>query len=310
MHLIAIQSAMWFDFDRDLANPLPALLRIKNAGFEAIDLNIDHLAPSKAFAKQESGWQSLLASPLPSILEAFTPLKEALAQSGIKVCQMHAPFPVWHEGKEELNEYIQVCTENAIRVASFLSCPAIVIHGVKIEDKMREWDLNLPLFRRFGRVGAECNVKLCHENLFLCKNAHTYEGVCAEAQEAVRYVDTLNAEFGRDLFGFCFDVGHANLLGKNIRHFLSTLGPRLTCLHIHDNDGKDDLHLAPFTVAPSGGLNTDWESLIAGLRDIDYRGEISFETFRALRVTPPPLWDSLLCHIAHIGAYLKQRIEE
>ena len=93
------------------------------------------------------------------------------------------------------------------------------------------------------------------------------------------YIDKLNAEAGGDMFGYCFDLGHANLVGANIREFVRALGDRLTVLHLHDNDAVTDQHLAPMTQK-----KTDWEGLILGLRDINYRGAINFETFNALTV--------------------------
>ncbi len=306
MHKIAVQTAPWFDFE----NPLMSLQNLKKHGFEAVDFNIDILAPSKEYVKRDSGWTSVLDARGEDLFARFKPMKDALKKTGISVCQMHAPFPIWHENKPEVSEYVQFTIEQCIRVAGYLSCPAIVVHGIKIWDKAREWELNLPIYRRLGKVARECGVTICLENLFIRFHARTFEGNCAEAEEAVRYIDTLNAEFGAEVFGFCFDVGHANMLGKNMRHYLRTLGSRLKILHIHDNDGKDDLHLVPYTMALGGGQTTDWDAFLEGLRDIHYQGELSFETFRALTTIPPALWDATLSQVAAVGNYFKQRIEE
>ena len=44
----------------------------------------------------------------------------------------------------------------------------------------------------------------------------------------------------------CFDTGHAHMTG-NLEAEFRALKPRIRSLHVHDNDGKDDLHLFPFS---------------------------------------------------------------
>ena len=45
--------------------------------------------------------------------------------------------------------------------------------------------------------------------------------------------------------GFCFDVGHQNAFGNvPMNEWLTTLGPYLGQLHLHDNTGVEDEHLA------------------------------------------------------------------
>ena len=44
--------------------------------------------------------------------------------------------------------------------------------------------------------------------------------------------------------GFCFDTGHANLLGSVEDEFQIML-ERIRSTHVHDNDGKRDSHLFP-----------------------------------------------------------------
>ena len=52
---------------------------------------------------------------------------------------------------------------------------------------------------------------------------------------------------------FCFDIGHANAFTNDLHSEIwSKAFPKLHCIHIHDNDGKQDEHLLP-------GMGTiDW----------------------------------------------------
>jgi sugar phosphate isomerase/epimerase len=57
----------------------------------------------------------------------------------------------------------------------------------------------------------------------------------------VRLFDRLDTE----QVGFCFDTGHMHAFSKtDMRGWLNKLGPRIKELHLHDNDGSEDHHLA------------------------------------------------------------------
>lgn len=51
---------------------------------------------------------------------------------------------------------------------------------------------------------------------------------------------------GDERAGICLDVGHANAVSKlPIQQWLRVLSPKLTHLHVHDNDGSWDTHSIP-----------------------------------------------------------------
>jgi len=60
---------------------------------------------------------------------------------------------------------------------------------------------------------------------------------------------------------YCFDTGHAHL-GAGIAHEFATMAARIRSLHVHDNDGKEDLHLFP---GVEGGT-VDWSQTMELLR--------------------------------------------
>ena len=61
---------------------------------------------------------------------------------------------------------------------------------------------------------------------------------------------------------FCFDVGHANVK-EGISSAFETMKERIRSTHLHDNDGKADMHLFPFF---GDGATVDWKSTMALLR--------------------------------------------
>ncbi len=71
---------------------------------------------------------------------------------------------------------------------------------------------------------------------------------------------------------FHLDVGHAFLHGKDVCKFIRKLHNKLKHVHLHDNFGKDDLHL------PIGTGKIKWEEVIRELKKY-YDGTITLEIF-------------------------------
>jgi sugar phosphate isomerase/epimerase len=61
---------------------------------------------------------------------------------------------------------------------------------------------------------------------------------------------------------FCFDTGHAHL-GEGIETAFSLMQERIRSTHVHDNNGEDDIHLAP--MCAKGGTS-DWRKTMSLLR--------------------------------------------
>ena len=71
--------------------------------------------------------------------------------------------------------------------------------------------------------------------------------------------------------GICWDTGHAHINGIKQSEALKYIGSRLKTLHLNDNFGEDDIHLAPFM----GTI--DWADVMQGLGAIGYDGLLNFE---------------------------------
>jgi sugar phosphate isomerase/epimerase len=153
-------------------------------------------------------------------------------------------------------------------------------------------------------------ITLCVENLYNGSGGHMMEGPCCDAVKAAERIDRMNEKYGAEVLGFCFDTGHANLVGLDFERFLTTLGHRLKVLHIHDNDGDSDLHQIPFTFTKTreNTASTDWEGFLRGLQKIGYDKVLSFETAPVLTTFPDELKMDALGLIARIGRYFSERI--
>ena len=309
---VGVQSGPWFSIE----DPEGTIRFIKECGFETIDFNIDTNLPGSKIGSGEL--TAFFDQSEEELYEYYRPMKEALAKYDVTVAQMHAPFPLWVKEKpddpefdaERINDYLIMAAGKCFAVAAYLGCPAVVCHSITRSLKDQEIETNLAMYRRMIPAAKKYGVKVCLENLFGSFKGRHIEGACSSVDEACWYLDTLNAEAGEEVFGFCLDVGHANLMGRNLYQYITKLGSRLTVLHIHDNDGKSDLHMMPYTYTHNWGkdLVCDWEGFLNGLHDIGFEGDLCFETFRVLGAFPRDLWPEALELISATGKYFVKRI--
>jgi len=96
---------------------------------------------------------------------------------------------------------------------------------------------------------------------------------------------TLNfiEELDHDNLYLLLDIGHAQMSNEDPRVALASVGSRLGYVHLDDNDGIRDLHLALMDGVQTEASLTD---LFQVLKDIDYDGPVSLEMHENL---PNPL---------------------
>ena len=304
---VGVQSGDWYDYER----PLESLEFIKSCGFDAIDLNIDNRVDTQRLAKEGISL-NFFDKTAKELCEYFAPLREATKKTGVSVSQMHAPFPVWFEGKDEINEYMLTVLDKCFALCEFLECPAIVVHPSRNPSRRAEFELNANIYRKMiPLIKKYKGVKICLENIFTHQGVRIIEGRLSNSDDACALVDLLNEEAGGDYFGFCLDIGHANLTKNKIGEFVRALGDRLTILHIHDNDGNEDLHMIPYSyLAQDKKCVIDWDDFVQSLKDIGYKGTLAFETFRICHVYPQTVQPAALRLIASIGHCWADRINE
>jgi len=248
---------------------------IKEAGFQAVDANLDALL-SNADVKAKLRSPAFEAEGEES-LQYFRPYKDAAEKYGLCTYQAHASFPTWLNGEDEYNEFLMGVLEKTIAGCGYIGCSRLVIHPFfspydKALTPEEEWALNMDRYARLIPVAKQYGVRILLENMFSSRRGKIYTACCSDFDMACRYVDELNKLAGEELFGFCLDTGHALLLGKDIRNVMAMLGKRILAFHIHDNNGVSDQHVAPYM-----GI-LDWNRFMEGLRLLNYRGALSFET--------------------------------
>ncbi len=292
-------------------NPDKAFELIKNAGFDCVDINIDTFLKNTDLYK--GNINKFFDADINDLAVYFGQYKHHMDRLGIKASQMHAPYPIRVEGKAAQNEYMQgVVIPKSIIIAELLEVPWVVMHPFKMQyfhGKEEEREENIKYFKMLVPLLKQCNVKVCFENLYEAVGTRLVEGVCADPREAVWYIDTLNEYAGEELFGFCLDTGHLQLVRREPYDFITTLGSRLKALHIHENDAVGDLHQLPYSFGSAKDDGQCWDRIYKALKEIGYNGVLSFETFPTMNSFPRGMSDAVLEAIHSVGVYMAEQIE-
>lgn len=295
-------------------NPAEGFKRLADAGFNCCDFSLNaYLYNKDIYAGKLNGFFSKSTEEL---CEFFRPHKEAAKANGIRINQMHMPYPIFvPDANDGINNFLlnQVAPKS-MEIAKYLECPNIVIHGFKLIEKLgsekAEWSKTAEFIDSIAPFAAENNIVICMENLYSGRNGHMIEGPGCDPVKAAARIDEFNRKYKAEVLGFCFDIGHANLVHLDFYDFLTTLGPRLKVLHLHDNDGERDLHQLPFTFTKTrdNTCSTNWPAFIKAMQDIKFDGVLSFETAPVLTSFPEELKDDALKMIVKIGRYLSDQI--
>lgn len=287
--------------------------KIREIGFDAVDANLDHLAPSGA-VKDKTIFDTFKPGMSDNdAVELFRPWKEAAEKSGIDNYQAHAPFPsrLYDNSDPDYDEYMMDILQKTIRGCEFIDCHNLVIHPFMLKYVMQElpeqeYESNIERYMRLAPVAKEYGVTICLENMFRTDphKQRKVSAICNQPLEACKYIDDLNSLAGEKVFGFCFDVGHANLCNLDPFEFIHIMGDRIQAFHVHDNNGLVDQHWAPY----QGNVN--WDRFCMGLKDIGFNKTMSFETFAELQKAKNELMDAQLSYIYACGKLFQKKIAE
>lgn len=273
--------------------------RVYNAGFRHMDINFSDWVDIKDgrgfFPHSEAEWDSWLSE-----IETFA------ADYGVVLDQAHGPlFNIFEDTPR--GEHLRNMCLSTIRAAARLGIPNVVFHPgtdkgdfedpAHVEEiKARNHAFYDPLVAEAEKLG----VVIAMENMPV---ASMY---CSTAEQLIDFCDSFGSKavgICSKAVGICWDTGHAHLRGVPQRESLNLIGERLKCLHVQDSDGKTDQHTAPFY----GTIR--WDDIIAGLQDIGYTGDLTFEAHMLVRKVPDSCKDAALTLLYQIGRELKRRFE-
>ena len=225
---------------------------VAKAGFKYIDLSFYSIDKDKS-PFMSNGWRDYV--------EELKALADELA---VQYVQAHLPNcnPL---DEAKFDEYCRV-TNRAIEVCGLLGISNAVIHagwkgGVR---KQAFFDMNAKALEPLSPTMEKYGVNVLVENSTRANMTDKYYFFTGADMKA--FIDFL----GHPLIHACWDIGHANIEGHQYEDILA-LGDDLRAVHVHDNKGRRDEHMAPFT----GTVNMG--EVITALIDSRYKGYFTLE---------------------------------
>ncbi len=184
--------------------------------------------------------------------------------SELELHSLHAPMysdDVW--GRSGPHSYINITEpvkskrltmldeiKRALDIADTIPFKYLVQHiGVSEEEyDERKVDAAFTALEELNLFARERGVEILLENI---------PNQLSSAERLVHFLQQTHLKMN-----FCLDVGHANL-NEGIPAAFTIMKSRIRSTHLHDNDGRGDLHLWPFH---SDTGNVDWRETMRLLR--------------------------------------------
>ena len=206
---------------------------------------------------------------------AIAELREWLSDTRVALHSVHAPvmeamragqwvgsFSI-ASGDESRRRAAVAEAEAALAMAASIPFQFLVVHlGVPLGQKMPPGDNQPDAARRsvidIVEAAARMNVRVALE--VMPNPLSGAAGLVEAIEERLEGVDV----------GICLDYGHANLMTDTVEA-VETVSGHLWTTHLHDNNGKRDDHLVPY----SGTIN--WDEAMMATQKIGYEGALMFE---------------------------------
>lgn len=204
---------------------------------------------------------------------------------GIVCNQAHAPFPS-SVGDPIKDKEIFESIVRSIESAAYLGAKIIVVHPCQhltyAEHAEELFNINVDFYSRLIPYAEKFSIKIATENMWQWNSSAQActDSTCSRAWEFNKYIDALSSPY---LVG-CLDIGHASLMGTDIPKFIHEMGnKRIQALHVHETDLKNDNHTLPYL------QKINWEEVMKALGEIDYQGDLTFESGVFTRSFPSEL---------------------
>lgn len=158
---------------------------------------------------------------------------------------------IWKEGIE--GEKLVERYKNDIKECKKNNIPMVVMHLTREKVAPMYNEIGLNRIRKIVECAKEIDVKIAFENT-----------------KIKGYLEYILENISEENVGICFDSGH-NHAHFNDEFDFDFFKDRIFAVHLHDNDKTEDMHLLPF----DGTIN--WESIVAKLKECNYKGPITLE---------------------------------
>lgn len=260
------------------------------AGFRVLDMNFASHS-SAAGELCQAGWEDW-AKRVRDLGYAY----------GIEWGQAHAHFVDWEKTPLQDWDWHDELVCRSIEAAKIIGAKWIVVHQRTFPDptwhsRRKSLEANIEAFSRFAESAYRggFSTGLAIENMTEKQQGRRYG---TSVEEILELLEHLNDP----VFGVCWDTGHANISGVNQAQAIRELGGHLKALHIHDNDGTKDQHIAPFAGT------VPWNEVLQALGEIGYTGDFTFEVVHLTGRLPEEMHARALRFLHDLGNYMISQI--
>lgn len=242
------------DFSAYYTREIDKLSEVAAAGFRYVDFSMYN---NEAAAFMHDSWR-----------EDICRLKAEADELGVTFVQAHSPAFETLETLSPNEDPVEKTrqTIRSIEICGELGIPMTVVHaGVKRNTPEEEtFRLNKEFYQKLVPAMEKTGVMVLVENVGIADNNGRF--YMNSAERLLHFIEY----FDHPLLGVCWDIGHANVFGKQHDEIVK-LGKHLKAIHYNDNDRVKDLHTAPF-------LSTlDNDDAMRGLVDAGFQGPFTFE---------------------------------
>lgn len=251
------------------------------AGYKVLDMN---------FASYSRG---TLPMTQPDWEDWTKRIKEFSDGLGIEYSQAHAHFYSWlHAAPGEI-EWNEELIRRSIIGAGIMGAKWLIIHPGTVNDgtwysRKDSLAKNVEYYQRYAELASRFGVGIAVENMIESFPVRRY---CSSTEELLELLHTLDDP----TFGICWDTGHAHMAGINQPEALRAIGKDLKALHVADNRGKNDDHVAPYfgTIV--------WEPIMRALKEIEYEGDFTYEIHEFTHGLPDGMHDQAVRFTYELG---------
>lgn len=292
----------------DYQHPCQGLTDIQKSGFTSISLDIEKAFILKSKQTTEDFFTEYLHQTH-IFFDSCKTILEKIKTENLSVCSMRSPTLQLDTKRSDLNEAQKLMAIDTITAASEINCRYVIIAPITFGiDKSDIWNENRKYYLSIAQKAKDKGVNILIENQCSNFNGQFMRGLFSNEYEATAFIDEINQIVGEERFGFCMNVANCNLCGIDMHNLAKTLGKRVKAVVISDCDGQNDMHLLPFTSAYHGN-QTDWLSLIRGLREAEFDGYIILDISDTAKAFSPILRPQLLSLTKSVADYFKWQLE-
>ena len=239
-----------------------ALSTYRAAGFECVDFNLWNFS-YQGMPLAEDNWRAWVEQ-----------MRAHCDEIGLRVHQVHGATvngKAWDAPDGEDVAHMNAMNYRCVEAAKILGAEWMVMHPFNLPrdplySRKKGLDANLAYLAPFIDAAKKAGVGIAVENMVdFVGSRRRYCG--GDPDELMELVDAINDP----AVGICLDTGHAHIAGIDNAAFIRMLGNRLKCTHINDNRRDCDTHMPPYFGT------VDWQEVMQAFREIDYKGDFSFE---------------------------------